>query len=124
VVVGVLLGAACSALLGAVLPNPGIPWYVGGAAGSLLVAVSVALLALGFGVGCVLLVDFALLFPAYDVRARGAGIGFRTPMQQALPQAAMDAVVLGIVGIGLWLVTRRVVGPAAADRLAGGLRSE
>ncbi len=121
--VAVALGAACSALLGAALPNPG-PWYVGGAAQVGLVAVSVALLALGFGVGVVLLVDFALLFPAYYVRAQSVGIGFRTPMEHALPQAAVDAALLGLVGVALWLVARRVVGPAALARLTGRLRSE
>ncbi|QPV61481.1 hypothetical protein I7X12_11960 [Halosimplex litoreum] len=121
--VGVLLGTACSALLGAALPNPG-PWYVGGAAQVGLVAVSVALLALGFGVGVVLLVDFALLFPAYYVRAQSVGIGFRTPMEQALPQATMDAALLGIVGVVLWLVVRRVADPADLDRLVGRVRSE
>jgi len=121
---GVSLGAACSALVGAALPVPGVPWFVGVAAQIVLVAASVALLALGFGVGVVLLVDFALLFPAYYVRAQAVGIGFRTPMEHALPQAAADAALLGFVGVALWVVTRRVADPTDADRLIGRLRSE
>ncbi|WP_436907298.1 hypothetical protein [Halosimplex marinum] len=123
-VVGVALGAACSALVGAALPLPGIPWYAGATAQVSLVAVSVGLLALRFGVGAVLAVDFALLFPAYYVRARAAGVGFRTPVEHALPQAAVDAAVLGVVGVGAWVAARRVVGHGDTDRLVERPRSE
>ncbi|QLH75911.1 hypothetical protein HZS55_00705 [Halosimplex rubrum] len=123
-VAGVAAGAGCSALLGAALPVPGVPWYVGVPAQALLIAASVALLALGFGVGVVLLADFALLLPAYYVRAQEVGVGFRTPMEHALPQAVADAAVLGIVGVGLWLVVRRVADPADLDRLVVRVRSE
>ncbi|WP_135365343.1 hypothetical protein [Halosimplex halophilum] len=122
-VAGVALGAACSALLGATLPNPG-PWYIGVAVQALLVAVSVALLALRFGAGAVLAVDFALLFPAYYVRARATGVGFRTPVEHALPQAVADAAVLGIVGFGAWVVARRVVGHGDTGRPVERPRSE
>jgi len=123
-VAGVLLGAAGSALVGAALPVPGLPRFVGPAAQILLVAVSVALLALGFGGGDVFLTDFALLFPAYYVRAQEVGIGFRTPVEHALPQAAMDAALLGLVAVGLWLAARRVVGPGDDRHLAGRYGSE
>jgi hypothetical protein len=121
---GVVLSAACSALVGAALPVPGVPWYVGVPTQVLLVAASVALLALGFGAAVVFLVDFALLFPAYYVRAQEVGIGFRTPMEHALPQATTDAALLGLVGVGLWLVTRQAVGSGNDDRLVGRVRSE
>ncbi|ELZ27453.1 hypothetical protein C475_06025 [Halosimplex carlsbadense 2-9-1] len=121
---GLLSGTACSALAGVALPNPGIPRYVGVTAQCLLVATSVALLALGFGVGVVLLADFALLFPAYYVRAQAAGAGFRTPVEQALPQAATDAALVGVVGLGVWLAARRAVDTDGTHGLARRPRSE